>query len=324
MAKQSNQKLKLLYLIKILFEKTDSQTGLTITQLSAELAKYNISAARKSLYDDIESLRLFGLDIGVRRDKYVKYYIAKRDITVVELQFVIDALNEFDAISPSASYELIDKFLRLYGVKTHSCLEHVSEPIYKTPKKVYDELGNNIELLDNAIQQRKKILCRQFVWNSQKQRTLADGGEYLKLTPIRLICDGKYFLYAYDGKSVLMYDVNTLIDVEVLSENAAAFDEYAELLADPRYDAEYDNVRLECSNSFAGEVFLKFGLGVTVLSNRENFFEISIKVKLDGDFFAWLFNNAKYVRIVSPERVRNMYKDKLLLALDNNTENPRF
>ena len=49
MAKQSNQKLKLLYLVKILFEKTNEQTGLTITQLSAELAKYNISASPQRL-----------------------------------------------------------------------------------------------------------------------------------------------------------------------------------------------------------------------------------------------------------------------------------
>ena len=323
MAKQSNQKLKLLYLVKILFEKTNEQTGLTITQLSAELAKYNISAARKSLYDDIEALRLFGMAIGVRRDRYVKYYIAKRDISAVELQFLIDALNEFEALSPSASYELVEKLFKLYGVKNHTCMEQIIEPIYKTPKMVYDELSKNIELLDNAISQGKKILCKQFVWNSQKQRTLVNGGEYLKLTPIRLICDGKYFLYAYDGKNVSMYNVVSLIDIDVLAEKAATADEYRELLADPKYDAEYDNVRLECNNAFAGEVFLKFGLGVTILSNKEDCFEISVKVKLDGNFFAWIFNNAKHVRIISPERVRNMYKDKLLLAWDN-TEDPRF
>ena len=69
MAKQSNQKLKLLYLLKILFEQTDENSGLTIPQMITELAKYNISAARKSLYDDIESLRVFGIDVKVKRDR---------------------------------------------------------------------------------------------------------------------------------------------------------------------------------------------------------------------------------------------------------------
>ena len=317
MAKQSNQKLKLLYLLKILFERTDEQSGLTITQLSAELAKYNISAARKSLYDDIESLRLFGVDVRVKRDRYVRYYLARRELSYTELRYVVDALNRFEALFPGTSNELISKFVKLHGGKECAFLDSIADPLYKTPKAVYDDLGKNIQLLDAAISNQKMISCKQFAWNSLKQRTFVNGGKRLNITPIRLVCEEKYFLYAYDGKSVARYDVDTLIDVEILSDKAAPFDEYRELLSDPRYDVEYENVRLECNNSFAGEVFLKFGLGVTVLSNREDCFEISVKVKLDAKFFEWLFVNAKYVCVVSPERVRDIYRQKLLLALDN-------
>lgn len=316
MAKQSNQKLKLLYLLKILFERTDEQSGLTIAQLSAELAKYNISAARKSLYDDIEYLRVFGVDVKVKRDRYVRYYIAKREFSSVDLRYVVDALNSFEALSPSASFELTSKFVKLHGVK-RVYSDNIAEPPYKTPKAVYEELNNNIELANVALSNQKKVSFKRFAWNSLKQRTFLDEGARLTVTPIRVVCEGKYILYAYDGKSIVCYDIDSLIDMKVSGENAAHFDEYRELLSDPRYDVEYENVRLECDNSFAGEVFLKFGLGVTVLASREECFEITVKVKLDAHFFAWLFENAKSVRIVSPERVRDMYKQKLLLALDN-------
>ncbi|MBE6533542.1 MAG: WYL domain-containing protein [Ruminococcaceae bacterium] len=321
MAKQSNQKLKLLYLLRILFEQTDENSGLTITQISAELAKYNVSAARKSLYDDIEALRLFGIDIGVKRDRYVKYYIAKRDISSVELKYIVDALKEFDALPPSACYELACKLIKDHGGKVKNYSGLFEEPINKTPKAVSDILAKNIEILDNAILNGKKIYCKQFEWNSLKQRTLLYEGRRILLSPIRLVCDRKYLLYAYDGKNISTYDVSTLVDVEISKHNSAPFDEYRHLLNDPRYDVEYENVRLEISNCFAGEAFTKFGFGVTVLATREESFEISIRVKLDGDFFSWIFNNAKYVRIVSPERVRDIYKQKLLLALDNNERN---
>lgn len=317
MAKQSNQKLKLLYLLKILFEQTDENSGLTIPQIITELAKYNISAARKSLYDDIESLRVFGVDVKVKRDRYVKYYLANREVSSVEFRYLIDALNGFDAISQSLSYELVERLIRKHGLKGRDYSEIVVEPLYKTPKAIYDEISKSIELLDNAILNKKKIYCKQFTWNSEKQRTFLDGGRRLCLTPIRLACDGKYLLYAYDGEKISVYDVDGLIDVEVSSESAAPYDEYRELLTDPRYDAEYDNLRLECRNSFAGEVFAKFGLGVTVLARREETFEITVKVKLDDALFAWLFNNAKHVKIVSPVRVREMYKEMVLLALQN-------
>ena len=321
MAKQSNQKLKLLYLLKILYEQTDENSGLTIPQMITELAKYNISAARKSLYDDIESLRVFGFDVQVKRDRYVKYYIANRELSTVEFRYLIDALNGFDAISQSLSYELVERLIKKHGIKGKDYSESLVAPLYKTPNVVYDELGKSIEALDNAISNGKKIYCKQFAWNSDKQRTLLDGGNRLCLTPIRLTCDGKYLLYAYDGTAISVYDVDSLIDVEIASEKAARYDEYRELLNDPRYDAEYENLRIECDNSFAGEVFKKFGLGVTVLSRREETFEITVKVKLDDALFAWLFNNAKHVNIVSPLRVREMYRDKILLALQNIDEN---
>ena len=63
MAKNPNQKLKLLYLMKILLENTDEDHGMTMPELIASLAGFGISAERKSLYDDIEALRLYGLDI---------------------------------------------------------------------------------------------------------------------------------------------------------------------------------------------------------------------------------------------------------------------
>ena len=188
MAKQSNQKLKLLYLLRILFEQTDENSGLTLAQISAELAKYNVSAARKSLYDDIEALRLFGVDVGVKRDRYVRYYISKRNISATEMKLVIDALNEFEAISPSASYELSQKLMKSFGIKGRELIE---EPFYKTPKVVFDELIKSLGVLDTAIAQGKKIYCKQFVWNSLKQRTLLNDGKSLRLTPIRILCDKK-------------------------------------------------------------------------------------------------------------------------------------
>ncbi|MDK2789400.1 MAG: hypothetical protein PWP07_2645, partial [Epulopiscium sp.] len=56
MAKSSNQKLKILYLMKILLEKTDEENAITLNQMIAELERYGIAAERKSIYDDIEAL----------------------------------------------------------------------------------------------------------------------------------------------------------------------------------------------------------------------------------------------------------------------------
>ena len=63
MPKGANQKLKMLYLSKIFHEQTDEEHGLTMPQIIARLAEYEVNADRKTLYADFEELRRFGLDI---------------------------------------------------------------------------------------------------------------------------------------------------------------------------------------------------------------------------------------------------------------------
>ena len=76
MPRSQGQKLKLLYLMKILQEKTDEHHALTVGELIEALGRYDIAAERKSIYDDLEALRFFGLDIETVRSKYTGYYLA--------------------------------------------------------------------------------------------------------------------------------------------------------------------------------------------------------------------------------------------------------
>ena len=50
------QKLKLLYIAKMLVEETDAVAGLTMAQILERLEAHGITAERKSVYRDIESL----------------------------------------------------------------------------------------------------------------------------------------------------------------------------------------------------------------------------------------------------------------------------
>ena len=63
MARSENQKLKLLILKDYLLKNSDEEHPVTVPQIIEELARYDIKAERKSIYDDMEALRLYGLDI---------------------------------------------------------------------------------------------------------------------------------------------------------------------------------------------------------------------------------------------------------------------
>ena len=80
----SDRKLKLLYLLQMLWEGTDSQHALTLPQMLEGLEARGIQAERKSLYDDLETLRQFGLPIATRKTRNLEYFLSERPFSQEE------------------------------------------------------------------------------------------------------------------------------------------------------------------------------------------------------------------------------------------------
>lgn len=75
MAKSHNQKAKILFLEQMLRE-TGENHVVTMQEILAKLMEYGIPAERKSIYDDIEALRSFGMDVKFRRGRPGGYYLS--------------------------------------------------------------------------------------------------------------------------------------------------------------------------------------------------------------------------------------------------------
>ena len=94
MAKSAGQKLKLLYIIKLLTENTDENHPASTTDIIAYLDANGIHSERKSIYDDIEKLCDFGYDIvQVRSRLGGGYYMASREFELAELKLLVDAVQ---------------------------------------------------------------------------------------------------------------------------------------------------------------------------------------------------------------------------------------
>ena len=307
MARRSNQKLKLLYLSKILLDNTDERHGLTLSQILSELQAYGLEAGRKSLYEDMEALRVYGLDIRTKRDRYVRYYIHNRNFDRAEIRLLIDAVSGSSMLTEKKSNELIKKLNTLRGMSQVYVECH-------TQKAFSEDIYNNVNSICKAIELGKKLNFRCFEWNSQKQRILVSGGEFFTVSPQRLAFkDGKYILSALDHttKKHTEFFVDKIINLSVLntsSENAMVNDEIDGNAA--------VSVCLRCDNSVAGEIFDRFGLGVTILANRDEYFEVAVKSILNERFYSWLFAMGAKVKIISPDSAAEEYKKLLTERLE--------
>ena len=94
MAKGSNQKLKIVYLMKILLEKTDETHSITMAEIIESLEAYGVSAERKSIYSDMESLRQYGMDIiGEQQERTYYYHVGNRQFELAELKLLVDSVQ---------------------------------------------------------------------------------------------------------------------------------------------------------------------------------------------------------------------------------------
>ncbi len=109
MAKSPNQKLKILYLMELFLKKSDAAHVLSIREMVDYLAEKGIRAERKSLYDDIEVLRTFGLAIENRRERPAGYYLANRLFCAEDCSLLFNIVQSNEYITKRKERELTRK-----------------------------------------------------------------------------------------------------------------------------------------------------------------------------------------------------------------------
>ena len=311
MSRLPNQKLKLIYLARIFEERTDRYHGLTLAEISSALAEYSISAERKSLYDDIEALRLCGYDIKVTRDSHVRYYLDTRRFDLAELRLLADAVQSSKFITSKKSRELTGKLGELGSKYEASQLKRLDASSSRI-KTENEEIYNNIVTLHNAIAENKKISCNYFEWNAHKQRILRKNGDSYLLSPQALVWDDEfYYLVAYDNDAQKLkhFRVDKMIRVRMLDEKRdgqAMSEDFDPAAYSKRvfnmYGGEPANVRILADNSLAGVVIDRFGTDVTFLNHGDRF-EFCAKVMISPTFFSWVLGFGNKMKILSPDDV---------------------
>ena len=117
MARSANQKSKLLYVRDFLLRNSDQEHPVTVNQIIGFLSQQDIRAERKSIYDDIETLRRFGLDIiQTKEDGRCGYYVGDREFQLPELKLLVDSVQASKFITHKKTVSLIKKIEGLASV----------------------------------------------------------------------------------------------------------------------------------------------------------------------------------------------------------------
>mgnify|MGYP000608847321 FL=1 len=313
MAKLPNQKLKILYLMKVLLEKTDESHSITMPEIIAELEAYGITAERKSIYNDMECLRQYGLDIiGEQYDRTYYYRIGNRQFELAELKLLVDSVQSAKFLTAKKSNRLIKKIEGLASKYEASQL-HRQVYVAERIKTMNESIYYNVDNIHNAIAKNSKITFQYFQWNVKKEMELRRNGALYEVSPWALSWnDENYYLVAYDSveRMIKHFRVDKMLNItvtDVKREGKALFQTfdmavYAKKMFGMFY-AEEQTVKLECANSLAGVVIDRFGKDVMLIPKDDSHFTVNVKVAVSLQFLAWIIGLGEDVKILEPKTV---------------------
>lgn len=321
MAKSANQKLKLLYLMQLLLEKSDENHPLTVQQMIDELACNDIKAERKTLYDDVEALRHFGLDVVVVRGKTTGYYIGSRNFEIPELKLLVDSVQSSKFITEKKTFDLIKKLESLASVYDARLLQR-QVYVRNRVKSMNESVYYNVDEISNAITQDKAVRFRYFDYTVTKERRFRKDGAWYEVSPFSLMWDDEnYYMLGYDtaAEKLKHYRVDKMTEISALDRPRDGKDEFKKV-GMPQYfkrvfgmfTGDMHTVRLQFENRLASPVIDRFGRDITMLASDESHFIVNVDVAVSPRFFSWLFGFGTEVEILSPESVREEYRQRLL------------
>lgn len=321
MSKGKNQKMKLMYLMQVLLEKTDDEYGITMPQLLNELAKYDITGERKSIYDDIRSIQEFGVLVEKRKKgSDVYYHVIKRDFELAELKLLVDAVQASKFITIQKTNELLRKLGVLTSVNQRKKLQRQVAVLHRA-KATNEEIFDSIDKIHMAILDNCNISFQYFDWNIKKERELRHKGGKYEVSPYALMWeDENYYLVGFDNKANMRkhYRVDRMINLSISENNRigqaelAGFDiaTYSNKVFG-MLGGEETKVKLQFKNSFAGVAIEQFGKEIMMIPSGKEHFNINVDVKVSDQFYGWVFALGDNVKILKPEIVVDGMKEAL-------------
>ena len=312
MAKSENQKQKILVLLDLFKSKTDEEHGVTTSDIIDYLAEHGIKAERKTVYADLNTLKEYGYEISKeKKDGNYYYTLLDRDFQLPELKLLVELFrrqNLYLQKSP-VSYKENRKLSQCYQAKQLQRQVFVSNRI----KTNYENVYYNVDELNLAINENRKIKFDYYEWNLSKEMVLRKNGHKNDISPWSLAWDDEnYYLVAFDGNSGIIkhYRVDKMRKIEILDEARDGREEFEEFDAAKyakkvfgMFTGDEQRVKIQFANKLIGVVIDRFGQDIMIIPKGVDQFVVNVNVKVSNMFLGWIIGLGDGAKILEPESV---------------------
>lgn len=317
----AHKKLKILYLAKFLREQTDEEHPATINDMIGYLKLQGISAERKAIYDDLELLRLYGMDIVYTKSKNHNYYLGQRDFELPELKLLIDVVQSSPFLTAKKSMELIRK---LESLASESQARTLRRQVYvlNRVKTLNEQLYYHIDGINEAINENKQISFRYFDWSPQGERIYRHDGKVYQECPVALCVDRNYYLITYRPETgkYIHFRVDRISDLAVVDEPRPELPKDFDLASYVRnifdmHSGQRQLVTLELDQKLLNVAMDRFGRDAHYRKGESDTIIVSTQVEVSPTFLSWVLCFGSQAKILEPESAKVALQDLAREAL---------
>ena len=321
MPKGSHQKLKLYYLSKIMLEKTDEEHMITMPEIQKALEAYDVTADRKSLYDDLEQLKVLGVEVkGEKIGRNFYYHVSNKKFEIAELKLLVDAIQSSKFITEKKSKELINK-LTSFASKYEESQLNRQVVVQGRVKTMNESIYYYVDDVHRAIAENKQIRFEYMKWNIEKKMEKHREEPYV-VSPWAMTWDDEnYYLIAYDHDAghIKHFRVDKMKSIHVLDDKREGLGEFKEFnlaryskMSFGMFGGEPTRVKITFEDDMVGIFIDRFGKDINVHpSKKKGWSEIDVEVAVSDIFLGWIFALGPKVHIMSPKSVVDKFKKEI-------------
>lgn len=320
---KQDKKGRLLALREYLYKYTDENHSVSTQDLIDEMARQGYPGNRKTIKDDIDVLNKFGMDIITNVSRGNSFYLASREFEIPELKLLVDAVSSSRFISAAKSEQLIGK---LTAMASEYEREQIVPRIYTDDriKANNPQLYYVIDMLIQAVQNKKKVRFQYGDFDANKQHVLRNNGEIYINSPYGCLwSDDYYYLIGYSEKheKVVIFRVDRIIDLEIMNDEIIPEPDGFSMAAYARtiiemFDGDPQEVKLLCDNELMKSVIDKFGENIKTERVSDEQFLLTVNVATSKTFYAWCFRFAGQMSIIGPKKVKEEYQEMARKVLE--------
>ncbi|RDY22511.1 WYL domain-containing protein [Romboutsia maritimum] len=326
---KANNNIKFYTFIDILSRYSDDYTSISTSEINNQMKKQlGLTLDRRTIYRYINDMQQLGLEVSDYDEQIGGYKMGSHKLEEYEIKLLIDVVLSSKFITKKKTEELMNRLLKLNSIYIG---KDFNKKIYidNRAKSVNEEIFINIDKINNAIRNKKKISFNYYDYNFSRElvpRLNPDGNNKIYIVnPISMIFKNEnYYLVLADDKhkDLSNYRIDRMKSIEILDDNIRNLDDIQECKEGfnpsiyskktfKMFPGEEHEIEINFQAGLLNFIIDEFGEDVEIIKNENNTYNGIFIGKVGYGLTKWILQMGKSAEVLRPQKLRNCIKDEL-------------